>query len=461
MSKKIYLYNTASRQKEELRPISENKIGIYSCGPTIYWNQHIGNMYAYVVWDALVRFLRYDGFEVKWVMNMTDVGHMTSDEDSGEDKMEKGARREGLTPLELAKKYEAQFLKSLELLNIDRPDHLPRATEHIEEQIKLAKKMEDRGFTYKTKTGLVFDTSKFPEYGRLANLKLDKMEAGARVEVDPDKRRPWDFLLWVTNQPNHIMKWDSPWGEGFPGWHLECTAMSTKYLGERFDIHTGGIEHIGVHHTNEVAQAYGAFGDKTANMWLHNAWLTLKDAKMSKSEGRVYTIEQLGEMGYNPLAFRYLVLTSHYRKGLVFSFESLEAAGKALDRLRNFVVEWSGGETGKISLKYKNQFKEAVADDLALPEGMAVLWKMVKDTGLSSGDKLATLLDFDRVLGLNLNRPVDKLLVPKEVAALVSERNKARESKDWRRADELRKKITESGYVVEDVEGESVIRKIK
>ncbi|MBU3935547.1 cysteine--tRNA ligase, partial [Patescibacteria group bacterium] len=322
------LYNTLSRKKEEFKPISEGRVGVYSCGPTVYWNQHIGNMYAFLCWDILVRSLRYLGYEVKWVMNITDVGHMTSDEDSGEDKMEKGAEREGLTVWQIAKKYEKQFLESLEGLNIVKPDKLARATEHIKEQIDLALKIEKNGFAYKTKTGLVFDTGKFADYAKFANLKLEEMEAGKRLEVDKDKKKPWDFLLWVTNQANHQMRWDSPWGKGFPGWHLECTAMSTKYLGEKFDIHTGGIEHIGVHHTNEVAQGFGAFGENTANFWLHNAWLNLKKGKMSKSKGGGYTVQDLAKMGYEPLAFRYLVLQSHYKKGLFFSKESLTAAEK-------------------------------------------------------------------------------------------------------------------------------------
>ena len=272
-----------TRQVEELTPIKAGKVGMYSCGPTVYWNQHIGHMYAYVQWDTLVRLMRYQGLDVKWVMNITDVGHMVSDEDAGEDKMEKGARREGLTVEQVAKKYIDQFLASMDLLNINRPDVLCRATEHIAEQIELIKKIEANGFAYKTQTGLVFDTGKFPRYADFAQLNLEAQEAGSRVEVDPGKKNPWDFLLWVTNQPGHIMQWDSPWGRGFPGWHIECTAMSVKYLGERFDIHTGGKEHKPVHHTNEIAQAYGAFRHQTANYWMHNDWLVFDGEKMSKS----------------------------------------------------------------------------------------------------------------------------------------------------------------------------------
>jgi cysteinyl-tRNA synthetase len=377
MEQKIYFYNTATRKKEEFKPIKEGEVGIYSCGPTVYWNQHIGHMYAYTQWGTLINYLRYVGYEVKWVMNVTDVGHLTSDADEGEDKMEKGAKREGLTVWEIAKKYEKQFVDSLDAFNIKRPDVLCRATEHIPEQIELAEKIEKNGFAYLTKTGLVFDTSKFTDYAKFANLKLEEMNAGARVEVDDEKKNAGDFLLWVTNQPNHIMKWPSPWGEGFPGWHLECTAMSTKYLGETFDIHTGGIEHIGVHHTNEIAQGFGAFGHQTANYWMHNAWLMLKDGvKMSKSLGNGYTAMQLKEIGFDPLAHKYLVLTSHYRKGLEFSLESLKASQTALFKLRELINNWENG--GVIEENYKKQFIELLANDLDVPDALALFWKLTK-----------------------------------------------------------------------------------
>lgn len=450
------IYNTATRQKEEFKPIKAGEVGIYSCGPTVYWNQHIGNMYAFLNWDILVRILRYFDYKVTWMMNITDVGHMTSDADIGEDKMEKGSLREGISPWEVAKKYEGQFLDSLNLLNIKTPDVLWRATDHIEEQIALAKKIDENGFAYKTKTGLVFDTSKFPDYAKFANLKLDEMESGARVEVDEEKKNPWDFLLWVTNQPNHIMKWNSPWGEGFPGWHLECTAMSTAKLGETFDIHTGGIEHIGVHHTNEIAQGYGAFGHNTANYWMHNAWLTLKDGKMSKSLGNVYTVQDLSKLGFDPIAFRYLVLTSHYRKGLTFSFDSMKAAQIALNKLRSYKAD----ELGEISQDFKKEFQEKISDDLAMPEAVAVVWKMMK-SDLSAENKWATLLDFDRVLGLGLNSGTKQEEIPQEVLVLVGQRKKAREEKNWAESDRLREIIKEKGYLVEDSQNSCKIQRIK
>jgi len=454
------IYNTATRQKEEFKSIKEGEVGIYSCGPTVYWNQHIGHMYAYTQWGTLVNFLRYIGYKVKWVMNLTDVGHLTSDADNGEDKMEKGAKREGLTPWEIAKKYEKQFIESLVLFKIQRPDVLCRATEYIDEQIKLAKKIEVNGFTYMTKTGLVFDTSKFSDYSKFANLKLSEMDSGARVEVDTDKKNPWDFLLWVTNQPNHIMKWNSPWGEGFPGWHLECTAMSTKHLGETFDIHTGGIEHISVHHTNEIAQGYGAFGHQTANYWIHNAWLTLKGGeKMSKSLGNGYTAQQLVEMGYDPLAHKYLVLTSHYRKGLEFSLESLKSSQAALFKLRGLIHEWSSG--GQINEDYKNKFIELLSNDLSTSEALALIWKLTKDEKIQDEDKKASILDFDRVLGLDLAKEVVEEVISEEILNLVEERKKTRENKNWTDSDRLRKVIEDKGYLVEDLQNSCKIRKIK
>ena len=459
MDQKIFFYNTATRKKEEFKPIEEGKVGIYSCGPTVYWNQHIGHMYAYTQWGTLVNFLRYVGYDVKWVMNVTDVGHMTSDEDAGEDKMEKGAKREGLSVWDIAKKYEKQFVESLDLFNIQRPDVICRATEHVPEQIDLAKKIEKNGFAYLTKTGLVYDTAKFADYAKFANLKLNEMDSGARVGVDEDKKNPWDFLLWVTNQPNHIMKWPSPWGEGFPGWHIECTAMSTKYLGENFDIHTGGIEHIGVHHTNEIAQGYGAFGHQTANYWMHNAWLTLRGGeKMSKSLGNGYTAKQLGEMGYDPLAHKLLVLTSHYRKGLEFSLESLKASQTALFKLRNLVANWPDG--GMVDESYKIKFVELLSDDLQISEAIALIWKLTKDEKISDKDKKTTILDFDRVLGLKLNEIKIEEEIPVEIETLAKERMAAKVAKNWAESDRLRDLIKSKGYLVEDSTESYKIRKL-
>ncbi len=461
------LYNTPTRTIEEFKPIRDKEAGIYSCGPTVYWNQHIGHMYAYVHWDVLVRALRYFGFKVKWVMNITDVGHLTSDEDAGEDKMEKGAQREGLTVWEIADKYLAQFLESVDLLNIQRPDVLCRATAHIQEQIDLIKKIEARGFTYRTKTGLVFDTSKFPNYSDFAKLDLDKQEAGSRVEVDKEKKKPWDFLLWITNQPQHTMQWESPWGKGFPGWHIECTAMSTKYLGEVFDIHTGGKEHIPVHHTNEIAQAFGAFGRQTANYWLHNGWLEIEGGKMSKSLGNFLTVSDLQKKGFEPLSLRYLILASHYRSGLKFSWKALEAAQTALKNLRQIIIDLRqvGQTESSVSTEkldkidhYRQQFEEALNNDLALPQALATVWELVK-SNVPAPDKLDLLLDFDQVLGLSLDKELLKMKIPPEIRLLLKQREKARKTGLWEEADQIRKKIGEMGFQVEDTNAGQKLKK--
>jgi len=456
----IKFYNTLTRRIDEFVPLNPPEVKMYSCGPTVYWNQHIGNMYAYVHWDVLVRFLQFQGFKVKWVMNITDVGHMTSDEDFGEDKMEKGAKREGLSVWEIAEKYTHQFLESFDLLNIRRPDVLPRATEHIQEQINLIKKIEENGFTYKTRTGLVFDTSKFPDYAKFGRLNLKAQEAGSRVEVDPDKKKPWDFLLWVTNQPTHIMQWDSPWGKGFPGWHIECTAISTKYLGEQFDIHTGGKEHIPVHHTNEVAQAYSAFGRQTANFWLHNEWLTINQEKVSKSLGNTLLVTDIIKKGYKPMHLRYLFLGSHYRTGLNFTWESLDAARTAYEKLAQLLTGWNkerkGERTtlftedlGKID-KAREKFILALSTDLNLPEALAVVWEVSK-SNLPDPDKLDLILGFDEVLGLRLATQTKVLVaIPKGIEALAKKREELRKKGEWQEADKLRKRIEGAGFIMED-----------
>src|SRR3989344_4829210 len=462
----IYLTNSLTRKREKFSPIKDGETGVYSCGPTVYWNQHIGHMYAYVQWDVLVRFLRFVGYEVKWIMNITDVGHMTSDEDTGVDKMEKGAKREGVSVWQLADKYIKQFLESMELLNIRRPDRLVRATEHISEQIELAKKIEDKGFAYKTDMGLVYETSKFPNYAKFANLKLDELKKREDVEVDPEKRNPWDFFLWVTGNPKHVMKWPSPWGEGYTGWHLECTAMSTKYLGSNFDIHTGGIEHIGVHHTNEIAQGFAANGRQTANYWLHNAWLMAKGGeKMSKSLGNFVTVQELVEKGYDPIALRYLILTSHYKKGLNFSFEALDSAQSALNNLRELVLAAKTQST-RVALSSEKQkkveefilrFFKSLADDLNVTKALATLWEAVK-SNIPSEDKYDLVLSFDAVLGLKLAEVKNvEIKIPVDVADLLSERAKLRKEGNFEEADRLRKEIELKGFkIVDTPEGQRV-----
>jgi cysteinyl-tRNA synthetase len=463
---KVFLFNTLTRKKEEFIPINPPNVGIYSCGPTVYWNQHIGHMYAYVQWDILVRFLKRIGYNVKWVMNITDVGHMTSDEDIGEDKMEKGAKRENLSVWQIADKYINQFFESVDKLDIKRPDVLCRATEHIEDQIDLIKKIEARGFTYKTSTGIVFDTSKFSDYAKFARLNLSKQSAGNRVEVDKEKINPWDFLLWITNQPEHIMKWESPWGVGFPGWHIECTAMSTKYLGERFDIHTGGKEHIPVHHTNEIAQAYGAYGRMTANYWLHNGWLTLKGEKISKSTGNMITVSDIVEKGYDPLSLRYLILNSNYRKGMDFSWEALRSAANALNNLYE-IVNLTKLETNRTELSsekqekikgFQEEFDLSISDDLNVAKGLSILWTAMK-SNIPTGDKYDLALSFDEVLGLGLgNIKNPKPQITKEIQVLLDEREKLRKEGKYSEADKIRKKIELKGFSISDTEKGSLVR---
>ena len=475
----LNLHNTLTGKKEKFEPIRAGEVGIYSCGPTVYWNQHIGHMYAYVQWDCLVRSLNYLGYKTKWVMNLTDVGHLTGDNlgdaDTGDDKMEKGAAREGLSVWQIADKYIAQFRESLELLNVREPDVLCRATEHIPEQISLIEKIEKNGFTYPTKTGIVFDTGKFPGYADFAHLNLEKQDAGSRVTVDEEKKKPWDFLLWITNQPNHIMKWESPWGVGFPGWHIECTAMSVKYLGERFDIHTGGKEHIPVHHTNEIAQSFGAFGHQTANYWLHNEWMLLDGQKISKSLGNSILVSDLVARGFDPLALRYLIMTTHYKTGLNFTWESLTGAQTAYFKLREFVAELmsrvtSGENTPRVTLDifdtYKQKFSECLADDLNIAKGIGLVWQIVKTKDVDDKTKLELILDFDKVLGLKLTEaenPATSAVaeIPTEVATLVSARDTARAEKNWPLSDELRQKIELLGFEVSDTpEGTKILKKI-
>ncbi|MFA5895229.1 MAG: cysteine--tRNA ligase [Candidatus Shapirobacteria bacterium] len=450
--KTVSVYNTAKRTKEDLKPINGGEVGIYSCGPTVYSSPHIGNMYAYVVWDILVRSLRYLDYQVKWVVNITDVGHLVNDSNSGEDKMEKGSRLTGLSAWDLAKKYEAEFVDNLDKLNIVHPDVLPRATDNIPEQIELVKKIEERGFTYKISDGIYFDTSKMESYGDFANIDIEKLREGARVEANEEKRNPTDFALWKFS-PNdgtvRQMEWESPWGKGFPGWHIECTAMSTKFLGNPFDIHTGGEDHINIHHTNEIAQGYGAFGAQTANVWMHNAFITFNGAKISKSTGGLYTVFDLIEMGHDPLAYRYMVLSSHYRKGMAFSIDSLKASEVALHKIQGFAI----GVRGKIIDEYKNQFETKLSDDLAMPEVLALVWKMIKDEKFSEADRRATLIDWDGVLGLSLGIEKVEKTAPVEVTKLADDRLKAKNDKNWAEADRLRVEIEKLGYIVEDKVG--------
>lgn len=436
--------------------MEKGRVRIYTCGPTVYWFAHIGNFRAYVFADTLRRVFEYLGYEVRHVMNITDVGHLTTDDDLGEDKLEAGARREGRTPEEIARFYEQAFFADAQKLNIIRPHIVCRATEHIPDMIELIRRIEANGFTYRTSVGLIFDTSRYPDYWRLGRLNLEEQRAGARVAVDPERRNPSDFALWITNQPRHLMQWDSPWGRGFPGWHIECSAMSIKYLGEEFDIHTGGIDHIPIHHTNERAQNFAATGREVVRYWMHNAFLQLGEARMGKSEGNIMTVTELERQGYEPLAFRYLCLTAHYRMPLNFTIEALQGAQNGLRGLRELGLNartWQEvtGESEWLE-RAQLEFQTALEDDLNLPQAMAVVWSLVRE-GNRRQDRRAwkLLLDFDRVLGLRLGETLEgEQDIPADVRALAEEREQARRAKDWARADRLRAEILSRGFVIED-----------
>ncbi len=464
---KIKLYNTLTKQKENLVPLNGNEVRIYSCGPTVYNYAHIGNFRTYVFMDNLRRIIKYNGYELKHVMNITDVGHLESDADEGEDKMEKAARRENKSPYEIAEFYTDVFLKDMKKLNIEIPEIIARATEHIPDMLEFAKKIVENGYGYETSTAIYFDVSKLDKYPVLSNRNVEDQIAGARVDVDPEKRNPYDFAIWIKAPENHIMKWDSPWGLSYPGWHLECSAMSRKYLGEVFDIHTGGEDHIPIHHENEIAQSKGAFGKIPAKIWMHVAFLQVDGGKMSKSLGNVYTISQLEERRIEPLAFKLFCYTAHYRTKLNFTFEVAYSSQKTLNRLRESYIKHKNGNDNiddKILEEYKNKFLEAINDDLNLPLAMGIIWEMLRNEEKSF--KIANLLlDFDRVLGLDLANSEEYLKkqnnvdISEEIFELLEKRKKAREEKDWDLSDKIRDEINEKGYIVKDTKDGMIVEK--
>ena len=455
--KKIKLYNTLGREKKVFRPIDDNKVRIYSCGPTVYWYQHIGNLKSYTNWDILRRVLEYDGYDVEQVMNVTDVGHLTSDDDTGEDKMEKAARKEGKKASEIADFYFAKFREDFDKLNIKEPDKWPRATNHIEDMIEMVKTLQEKGYTYETSDGIYFDTSKLDDYGKLTNLNIEELEAGKRVEMK-EKKNKTDFALWkFSSKPGkRQQEWEAFGKIGYPGWHIECSTMSSKYLGKKFDIHTGGEDHVPVHHTNEIAQSEAAFGvDKWVNYWLHAAFLTTDGEKVSKSKGGLFTISDLEEKGFKPLAFRYFVLNGHYRKQLDFSLEALEQAQNAYERLKNIVEGLE--DDGEINKEYLKEFEKAINDDLNTPRALAVLWKLLRDD--EAGGKLKTIEKMDKVFGLRLLEK-EEIEVPAKVKKLVEEREEARKKEEYDKADKLRGKIKEEGFSVDDTpEGPEIKKK--
>lgn len=446
----LVLYDTYTRSLREFQPLHPPEVGMYTCGPTVYDYAHIGNLRTYIFEDILRRVLLFNGYQVKHVMNITDVGHLTSDADTGEDKMEAGARRTGKTAWEIAEYYTEEFRKDLKRLNILEPTIWCRATDHIQEQIDFIRCIEEKGFTYRTSDGIYFDTSKLPSYGYLGRLDIEGLQAGARIEMG-EKRHPTDFALWKFSPKDQKrqMEWDSPWGVGFPGWHIECSAMSAKYLGPFFDIHCGGEDHITVHHTNEIAQTEACYGTRLANFWLHGYFLQLDEGvKMSKSSGKFLRVETLIEEGYDPLAYRMFCLNAIYRQKLNFTWEGLDGAAKALDRLRNAFYEM--GEPTQPDSTFLQKFLTEINDDLNMPRAMALTWELVR-SDLPNGVKKATLLEFDRVLGLNLAnwQPAEEV-IPDEILRLVELRQQARAEKRWQDADTLRGQIIAAGYEVMD-----------
>jgi cysteinyl-tRNA synthetase len=458
------VFNSLDRQTEEFTPIKPPKVGMYTCGMTVYDYPHIGHGRKYVFDDLLKRLLTYSGYEVTHVQNVTDVGHMTSDADEGEDKMEKGARKAGKTVWEIAEFFTKEFYTSMDLLNILRPSVVCKATEHIPEQVALVEKLLIKGFAYETPEAVYFDVAKFPRYGRLFGQNLEEKQVAVREEVNTGehKKNPADFVLWfkaVGKYEHHIMQWDSPWGRGFPGWHIECSAMAMKYLGETFDIHTGGEDHMSIHHPNEIAQSEAATGKPFARYWIHSGFLTVEGQKMSKSLGNTYRVQDVIEKGFSPMALRYLYLTAHYRSPMNFTWSSIAAAQNAYDKLTEFVRQAKAqGTEGRKELSreklaklddLRDRFMGAINDDLGFPQGLAVMWEMIK-SNIPDMDKLELLLDWDQVLGLRLSEAQESLQVPDEVRELAAEREKLRQAGKYVEADTVRMKIEKLGWGVKD-----------
>ena len=455
----IKLYNTLTRKNEELRPINGNLVKMYSCGPTVYYLPHIGNMRAYIFMDTLRRVIKYNGYQILGVMNITDVGHLTSDSDDGEDKMEQSARKENKTPMEIAKYYTDIFLNDLKMLNVDIPEHITKATDYVPKMIEFIRKLEQKGYTYKTSDGIYFDVSKFADYGKLSNKDLNEVGV-ARIEENSQKRHPFDFALWKFVSPNHIMKWDSPWGVGCPGWHIECSTMSSDILGDHFDIHTGGIDHLPIHHENEIAQNDCACGHQVVDKWIHNEFVLVDGGKMSKSLGNIYTLSQLKEMGYEPLAYKLFCLNTNYGKTINFTFDGIKSAQSSLNNLRKLVNEHKNGqnkiEEEKLG-KYKADFLEAINDNLNTPLALGIMFSMLKNEPKSK-DIYNLAIDFDRVFGLKLDEE-QVVEIPEDIKDLAEKRWQAKKNKDWATADRLRDEILNQGYQILDTKDGYEIKK--
>ncbi|HPI67106.1 MAG TPA: cysteine--tRNA ligase [bacterium] len=478
------IYNTLGREKQEFKPLKKGRVLMYHCGPTVYWTQHIGNMRGMVMADLIVRSLEYLGYRVKLARNYTDVGHLTSDSDEGEDKIEKGAKRENLTPKQIADKYIKIFEADIKELNTRPADYKPRATETIPEIIKTVQTLLDKGYAYETDLAVYFDVSKTKNYTKLSGQKMAEniKEAGKAGVSDPDKKNPADFALWFFRAGKHknaLQYWSSPFksnlvknGEGFPGWHIECSVMAKKFLGETIDIHMGGVEHIPVHHTNEIAQSEAANGVEFVRYWLHNEHLVVDNKKMAKSEGTSYALSEIKENGFASMALRYFFLQAHYRSKQNFTWEALKASQTAYNKLISFLTDENSKEsritdyklpaspTGRQITDYKNKFIQYLADDFNIPGALSLIWEIIKDIALPYSEKKKLILNFDKVMGLRLDKiKKEKIVTPIEVQKLIAEREKARKNKNWQQADELRIKIYDLGFIVEDVGEKSVIKK--
>ncbi len=460
----LKLYNTLTRKKEEFVPLKKGTVKMYSCGPTVYNYAHIGNMRAYIFMDTLRKVLKYNGYKVKHVMNITDVGHLVSDADEGEDKMAKTARIENRSVYEIAKEYTDAFMKDIKALNIDTPEHIAKATEHIREMEIYVNDIVKNGYAYETSKGVYFDTSKLPNYGKmLSNSNIDDLKAGARVEVDTEKRNPQDFALWIKAPKEHIMKWNSKWGLCYPGWHIECSAMSRKYLGDKFDIHTGGVDHIPIHHENEIAQSIGATGHNLANYWMHVEFLLIDGGKMSKSLGNVYTLNDLKAKGIDALNYRYFTYSSHYRNKLNFTWDAIKSAKNSLNKLRDMIALHKGVNKKidkNIISKYEEQFLDAINDDMNMPVAISIVWEIAKEKE-KSNDFYELIKKFDSVLSLDLDKN-DKgdINIPEDIKLILNERKDARKNKNFTKSDELRDKLKELGYIVKDTKDGQIIEKV-
>ena len=449
------IYNSLTRQKQELVPHEEGLVRMYSCGPTVYSYPHIGNMRAYLFMDALRRTLKYNGYKIDGVMNITDVGHMTSDEDEGEDKMLVASKREHKSPWEVAKYYTDIFMNETKRLNIDMPEYICPATSVIPEIIVFVKTLLEKGFAYETSKGIYFDIATFPGYGKLGGVGIENKLAGARIDIDEEKRHPADFALWIKAPKQHIMQWDSPWGKGYPGWHIECSTIGIKYLGEYIDIHTGGVEHRPVHHENEIAQDDAYAGHQVVSNWMHLEHLLVDGGKMSKSLGNVYKLDDLVSKGFSPEDYRYFFFTTHYAKQQNFTWEGLESAKNALKSMKNILKEHKEStDNTKVKIdKAEKDFLEAINDDLNLPKALGIVWtllKMPRDRKIYD-----TIIKFNQIFGFDFEGDI----IPEEVQALAKQRWAAKQNRDFASADELRNKILGLGFTVKDTkEGYEIVK---